>query len=297
MPYRPMFSAILLLALAAPGQCFEAVTAPAYDADLALPVAGRIAKVGVRAGDTVEPGALLAQLDDAEAQALVALARADAQNDAEVQSARQRLEIAKMHEDEAKARHALGGPAPEAAESQRAQADVNAALQRQAAAAAQFTLAQTRLAQCALHAPAAGVVEELRVTEGQYIPAGQKLVRLVSTRTLIAEVPVPSERADGLIVGGPAWVTPRQSAPPAPGSPAPVPAATPGTGRIIFVASVLNPITDTRLVRVEIDNAGAKLAAGARVDVAFTDPQPPVSRPADKSGPTVPPVPAPTESK
>jgi len=112
-----------------------------------------------------------------------------------------------------------------------------------------------------LVAPTAGVLTEIGVREGQAVPAGTPLLRINGDRTLWVEVAAPPAVAGDLQPGAEAWLAFE---------------AWPGerfAGRIEAVLPQVDPATRSRRVRVVVDNADGRLAAGmfASVQLAGAD--------------------------
>lgn len=176
-------------------------------ADVAAFYAGRLTAVHVRVGDTVQQGAVLAELDPVDAKQQIAQARAQAKAAAaEEQRARverdaalreaERLEplardklISELEIDKQRARAAS------------LSAGVEAAAASGAEARARVDLLERRVIESKVRAPFAGRIAERAVDPGAIVAAGAKLVRLVATSPLRVRFDVPEQDVPSLRVG------------------------------------------------------------------------------------------------
>jgi len=124
----------------------------------------------------------------------------------------------------------------------------------------ELRLAEARLEQFTLRAPFDGTVGRLDVSTGQVVDSQNPILRLIRSEELWIDANIPTERTYELGTGSSAWVTSKSGND-----------AAPIEGRIESLSSVIDPKTDTRLVRVKIQNLGG-LLVGAHVTVAFTPP-------------------------
>lgn len=260
-------SALLVLALvsACYGQQHKAFTAAADDRELAFTVGGRVLEVPVKEGERVEQGQPLIVLDDEEGALLVELYRLRAESDVKVRAAAAELDQKRtdLKRVESLRERDAAGPY----ELERAQLEVligelaleDARFNREDLQQ-QLTVYEARHRQHTLRAPIAGVVDRVVPQQGESVEPLKPVLRLVNTDTLWIETPVPTDQTLSLKVGDPAWV--RYALP---GQEKPV------QGRIIHIASVADPTSQDRLVRVELPNPDG-LPAGAHVTVSLTAP-------------------------
>ena len=217
-----------------------------HDAQLGFKVGGRLARVAVRVGDRVGAGALLAELDDAEAQAQVAAAEAQAR------AAQSSLTLAQDAE-----RRTLplvkAGTLPEANGVQSSEQRQLAAAQLDAARA-QHALTRAALTNHTLKAPFAGTITLAPTGIGAVVNPGQPLFGLVDTTALKLATTVSEEDANLLEKGAEVRVS-------ASGSEV--------KGKVSAVLATLDAHTRRVPVVVDFDNtkpaAGATLRAGAFV--------------------------------
>ncbi len=139
-------------------------------AELAFPVAGRVASVAVEVGDRVRPGQVLATLDLQPLQAQLAAAQADV-----ARSEALRTE-ARLRADRVQRAHAAG--ATSGSEASGVQAELAAAEAAHRAASAQRDAAAWSLEHAALRAPLAGVVAARAVEVGQAAGPGAPVLTI-----------------------------------------------------------------------------------------------------------------------
>jgi RND family efflux transporter MFP subunit len=146
------------------------------DTRLSAEIAGRVLTIPVRVGDTVEAGALVAELDCADHQS--ALARAEAVYLAAV--ARQEYADARLANAERLAENR--SIATEELDQRTVEAKTSPAeVQR---TAAERTAAERNVAKCTLRAPFAGVVVERLANVGDYAVVGTPVVRLLDQENI-----------------------------------------------------------------------------------------------------------------
>ena len=244
---------------------FDATTRAAQDVTMAFTVSGRIAALRVKPGAKVQAGQVLIELDDAEQRAAVALRRLEADSDIGLRLATQRLELEKIEQQrfeqraDRKSAESLDSTAAQAAY-QLANLELEQAQMRIEQAKLQLRLAEARLDQFALRAPFDGIVERIDASTGQVVNSQTPILRLLQSDELWIDANVPTEQTYDLNTGSSVWVRAKRGDQPAPIE-----------GRIETLSSVVDPQTDTRLVRVKVPNRG-ELLVGAHVTVAFAPP-------------------------
>ncbi|MBP6319150.1 MAG: efflux RND transporter periplasmic adaptor subunit [Rubrivivax sp.] len=263
--------------------------------------AGRVSKVLVDVGDTVQAGQLLAEMDPvdlnerasaldasiARAASVVAAAQAqrrDAQARSELAgiTARRYVELG--------AQNFMSAGAVEAKQQEQASAnaavsaaDANVAAARQDAqrfAAERAGLRQQR-DNVRLLAPAAGVVITRDAEAGSTVVAGQAVLRLIEPASLWIRVRLDQGRSAGLAAGLPASIELRSK----PG--------TRLTGKVARVEATSDSITEERVALVSLDSLPTGLTTGELAEVtlalpatapAVLLPNPAVQRQADQVG-------------
>ena len=255
-------------------------------------IQGRIKKILVEAGDRVEAGQIIMELEPGESapnyQAAVEgvnVAKDDYQN------ALKQLDIAKAKRDSAKTNYDLvskyvprvqelfdqGGVAQVRLDevTQKAEAaknDLISAEQEVATAEVQINQAQTNIRQAqaqadaasvstgfkTIKAPIAGIVDDFPVKEGAYVSAGQSVVaRITQSDDLFLNIQVPSNRANQLKLGLPLDLID------------PTSKEKLSTGELTFISPTVNRENQTILARARFDNEG-ELRNGEYVQARLT---------------------------
>lgn len=248
-------------ALAAP--LVEAVARARHDLDLGFTVRGRVAQVLVQPGARVDAGAVLVRLDDRDGAAAIRLYEIRAASTIEVESAEAEWRLAENEARRIGDAMERQGAAPFEVERARLEAKrrmLAHEFARQRREEARLQLEQARLVheRYELRAPIAGVVEEVVVEAGEMVEEVRPVVRLVATDPLRVDAPAPLGVAAGLTPGAPAWVVFKSS-------------GAMVEGRVVHVASIADPGSETRLVRIDVPNPGGE-PAGSHVAVSFVPP-------------------------
>ncbi|MCC6579217.1 MAG: efflux RND transporter periplasmic adaptor subunit [Phycisphaeraceae bacterium] len=271
---RWMLATACLLAM--PGMLFgatsadspvEAVTKARYDLNLGFIVGGKVATVHVKPGDPAKAGDVLIELEDKEGLATMEIWKFRAESEVAIHAARAKQELSKV--EEAKTRELVGKNAAAAFELTRAEIQskidglsVDNAIQDQDEAKRQLAVYRARHENFTLKAPTDGLVEEIIVNPGEMVESLKPVLRLVVTNPLWIDAAVPMQQTVSLKVGDPAWVA----------------SIIDGEnvmkqGKIIHIAQVADPASDTRLVRVELPNPEHQ-PAGGQVKLRWSPPEP-----------------------
>jgi HlyD family secretion protein len=247
--------------------------------------AGRVQRVLVDVGDTVQPGQLLAEMDPVDLDARVlaldaSLAHAaSAQSAAQAQladaTARRDLATGNLRRNEDLARQsfisagALEGRQQELAS---AAAAVHAAQANLAGMGQDTTrLKAERIAvvqqrgNVRLLAPAAGVVTSREAEPGSTVVAGQAVLRLVDPASLWVKTRFDQGRAPGLAVGQVAEVVLRSQV------------RSPVAGQVARLELLADAVTEERLAQISLDGgvpAGVSVGEMAEVTVQLPSPAP-----------------------
>jgi multidrug efflux pump subunit AcrA (membrane-fusion protein) len=201
--------------------------------------AGATTRLLVEEGDAVEPGQVLAQLDDREARlgverAKVQLAEAEQAYTSLVRLDKQEAELAmrsaELAAEEARDQHrraasmaSRGLISQQDLEAKRTRRDTTEVLAEQGRvrllyktiddarfrferAKTELQEAQLRLQYTTVKAPFAGVISQRRVTQGQYVQKNQHLFTIVDTQRLLARTYLPEKFSRGVAVGQEAYV-------------------------------------------------------------------------------------------
>jgi len=229
---------------------------PTHVANVLPPLTGKVVELKVGLGDYVSRGQLLAVLDSGDL----------AQAYADVEKARDALDLAKKGLDRARAVQAAGGNAIK--DLQAAQSSYNQTL-------AEFNRAQTRLAAIGgaqgsatqhpmqITAPTAGYITALSVSPGTYVNDSTAAIMTISNlQSVWITANVPESDAGTVAKGQ--QVNAELS-------------AYPGRvfhGAVSFVSPVLQPDTRRDLVRTVFANADGKLKPNMYANVSIAVPQP-----------------------
>ncbi len=222
-------------------------------ARLSARVDGLVVRVLVDAGDQVEAGAVLLELDDALAALALERARAQsAQFQAEVDEAERLLrEAARLAESRSIAATEV--------------ANREAALVLSQAALAAATAAQREQAELVrrhvLTAPFAGIVTDRLTEVGEWVSRGTAVLNLVALDRLRIDLQAPQERFDDIREGAAVAI---------------ISDARPGiglTGRVQAKLPVSDPSSRSFLVRVLIDDAEAALLPGTSAQARIRQPE------------------------
>ena len=255
-------------------------------------IQGRIKKILVEAGDRVEAGQTIMELEPGESAPnyQAAVERVNVAKD-DYQNALKQLDIAKAKRDSAKTNYDLvskyvprvqelfdqGGVAQVRLDevTQKAEAaknDLISAEQEVATAEVQINQAQTNIRQAqaqadaalvstgfkTIKAPIAGIVDDFPVKEGAYVSAGQSVVaRITQSDDLFLNIQVPSNRANQLKLGLPLDLID------------PTSKEKLSTGELTFISPTVNRENQTILARARFDNEG-ELRNGEYVQARLT---------------------------
>lgn len=168
-------------------------------ADVAAFYTGRLTAVTVRVGDTVEKGAVVAELDPVDAQQQIAQARAQVKAAAaEEQRARVERDAALKEAErlEPLAKDKLISELQidqQRAKAKALEAGVESAAASGAEARARVSLLERRVIESKVRAPFSGRIAQRFVDPGAIVQAGAKLVRLVAVSPLRVRFEVPEQ--------------------------------------------------------------------------------------------------------
>lgn len=231
---------------------------------------GLLTQIAVAEGEQVAEGQVLAVLDDriarrklAEAETEREQIEAELANDLRIQYAEKALEVARA--ELARSEDSIAEFAGSISQSQldverltveklllerrqavhdRRQQEFLLQMKEHAVAAARLDLQLHEL-----RAPIAGVVVLVRAEQGEWVEAGQPLVRLIATDRLRAEGFADAESILPFEQGDPVRLTVDTS-------------ATPVAGQLRLISPEVDPVTRQVRVWAEIDNRQGKLRAG-----------------------------------
>jgi RND family efflux transporter MFP subunit len=247
----------------------KADTKPCRDVTMAFTIATEVQEVVALGGQVVKKGDLLVRARDDEQVAVVEGQKLQAENLNRIHNAELQKELADLTYNRMKQASAGGGANPmeldqrriEAASAAVAVAQENTTHDLEVKRLAQ---AEGLLSRYRLNAPWDGIVEEVRVEAGQGVRESDPVVRVVDIKQLWLEPFTPTQETIrlGLKQGAKAWVLVSL-----PDKPMYV------EGRVLYVSPVADSVSQTRRVRVEIDNPEG-WPAGTPAMVRFTEPGP-----------------------
>jgi HlyD family secretion protein len=194
--------------------------------DIASKLAGRVAQVRVKEGDTVERGELIAELDTAELRAQFAAAKAAAQRaiatiaraEADIAIRKAELDLAEVETQRAAHLEQTSAGTRAELERRRAQSLVSAAqiegsraalVEAKAtreAADAQVAQIQAMLDDSELHTPVSGRVEYKLVQSGEVVAAGGRLVTMLDLSDVYMTVFLPTGASGRVALGSAARI-------------------------------------------------------------------------------------------
>jgi len=261
-----MSIAVLVLGLVAPAaqaEWIEGITVARYDLELGFEINGVVADVPVEPGDRVRAGDVLVSLNSKDVRARAELLKLRAESTYEVDSALAEWELAKIEHEQMVQAHQRGGVMEAevkraALEMERKRLALELFRQRQEEARLQFQQAEIDLERYVLRAPRDGIVEDVAVSKGETVREVTPVLRFVVVSSLRVEVPTPGHIASTVQVGDRAMVDWD-----GPGGDEPV------EGRVVQVATVSDPASTLRQVRIELENPTGR-AAGDVVLVEFS---------------------------
>ncbi len=242
----------------------EAVTRPSEDVTLSFVRPGRIEKITVKEGDTVEAGKPLAQQDDTADLVQLEQLKAQAEDPTRIKAAEAQADQKKVDLD--KTQELFKKNVATKFELDHAKLDVTIA--ELSLALAKFQQVQDKrkhaeavilVDRMTLKSPIAGRVEQLYVQRGESVDALEKVARVVRINPLWVDVPVPMGEAKDIRPEHEAKVTFDSGD-----------SAVTVMGKVIHVAAVADAASGTRTVRVEVANDFKPARpAGERVKVSF----------------------------
>lgn len=230
--------------------------------ELGFAIDGRIDEVLVAPGMRINQGDLLIRLFTPEKESQLRLLELRAQSTLEADAAAAELEVSKIRLARLEEALQRGGAndlelRQQLAETERSRLAVDLFKQRQREAQYQFTETMQRYRQYALESPITGIVDVVIAEVGEPVQAGRPVLRVVNTSRLIIDAAVPTARSLSIRLGDVVRIHPQLDN-----------HTSTITGHVTHVASVADPASDTRIVRVELENPGT-LPGGINVIVEF----------------------------
>lgn len=271
MPARVLILTLALtLSQTAAAEGFECLLEPWQVVEVRAPVDGMIASISVQRGDTVRQGQPLAQLQSGVEQATLEVARFRAGMEAQVATARSRLEYTQrklVRLTQMEKENFMSAQARDEAEAEKrlAEAELQSATESREMARLELVRAQEALALRTLVAPFNGVVVDRMLNPGDLAEAGsgrKAVLKVAQVDPIRADVPLPAALFGKVRVGSRAAVT-----------------AQVGGRRFEARVSQVDPVIDaasgTFVVRLEVRNAQGAVPAGSRCTAGIDGLAPP----------------------
>ena len=251
----------------------DAQTSLIKNAFIAAPLPGVVSSVDVQEGDQVQADAVLVRLreDLAEkelvaAKAALDAARMESDNDVNLRYAKRTLQVREHEMQQSRlANQAYPGAVSDfeleeirlkvdqaALAIEQAQHDLMvaaaAAVEKQAA----VSIAQTRLEQHTVRTRVEGMVAEIDVQPGEWVEAGEPIVRILSLDPIRVEGFVDGKTHGPQLVGRAVQFTPAGAN-----------NGEPLRGRVTFVSPEMHPVTGQVRLWATVDNPDGKIGSGA----------------------------------
>lgn len=185
---------------------FEGIAYPSKQVVLNAPIDGKLTTINFEEGETVNAGALLAQMDDAEQRVVVASAKLQSESEAEINRARFALDEAVILLDRATETYEKDAASEwEVRRAQlqkdQAEADLQIARDRKALAGANLELEEARLNRLQLLAPFDGEVIERNAEPGSTLTQTDPVLAVAALDPLEAHINLPVSIFDNLKIG------------------------------------------------------------------------------------------------
>lgn len=258
-----LFSATLAAVPArAEMQTFDCVAEPAQRVQVGSPVTGLLAQVKVGRGDEVKRGDELARLESTVEEANVALATAQANARASLESQRTRLELAQANLDRSLKLVNSGAVTQSKLEELEAivaiaRRDLDTEELRLRFAAIELERQQALLARQSIRSPLDGVVVEQNLRAGEFVRQDSAVLTIAQTDPLHVEAYVPTALWGKVAKGSRGTVSLEQ------------PAETRIDAEVTVVDRIFDAASGTFGIRLALPNPGGAIPAGQRCKVSF----------------------------
>lgn len=269
---RPLFTAVILAfgiaagarANEAPGPDYACQIEPRQTVDVRSSVDGVIDRLYVHRGDDVKRGELVATLESGPERAALAVARARAGMQGEVDAAQAKVDLTRKkweRAEELRKKNFISENKRDEAEEEYKLAleQLREAREKQHLAALEVRSAEQALAERSIRSPVNGIVAQIMLRPGDLLSSNQKdpVMRLVQVDPLNVELILPFSRFGQIKPGERAEVFPQ----------APV------GGRYLAKVEVVDPVvdaaSDTFGVRLRLPNPHDRVPAGIECRVRF----------------------------
>ncbi len=278
LPPRPMLAlllALLPLGPVAAQEVFDCVIEPSLTLRLGSPLTGIVAAIEAERGDFVQRGQVVARLESSVEEASLALARARALSNAEIEARRARQDQQRSELGRAARLHERSVVSTQRLEELRANvqiaaSEVGLAELNRRMAALEVSRAEALLEQRTIRSPVTGVVTGRNLGPGEYIHFDNFILSVAQMDPLHVETFLPVRLHGQVRLGTVATVRPD---PPVGGS---------FTAEIRVMDEVFDAASGTFGVRLSLPNPNRVLPGGVRCKVEF-----------GTAAPVAPPAPAP----
>ena len=266
------------------------------DIDVPAEVVGRVAAVEVKEGEVIRQDQILVQLTDLRAKEDVVRAQSELEishieraNDVERRYAQKNLDVQLQELARSTAANQMYDNSVSLTEVRRlellveqsrlsiekAEQDQAAAAAREGLKAAELRLAELNLGLHTISSPSNGMVVTVYRQPGEWVNAGDPVVRVVQLDHLRVEAFVAAEVPSELLLGRTATfvVARRRGLTVGESDAVNISADTDYAGKVVFVSPELNPVTGQYRIWAEIDNRDGKLRPGMRGRLSVDDGQ------------------------
>jgi membrane fusion protein (multidrug efflux system) len=260
------FGTFLLIATTsscmAQARTFDCLLEPRQRIKLATPIAGVLKEVPVDRGDVIHKGDVLARLESGVEKALLDLAEARAESDANIKSREARLKF--LTKKRERTMELQGKGAASTAALDEVESDYGMALEDLRDAKSNLRIAQLDVVRAAevlkmrsIVSPIDGVVAERNLLGGEYAYEQAPIMTIAQINPLNVEVFVPIALYDTINIGMEAIVSAEQ----------------PVGGQYTATVEVVDPLIDSRSgtfgIRLLLPNPNNKIPAGLRCKIEF----------------------------
>ncbi len=243
---------------------YKADTKPSRDVTMQFTFSAEVREINVVGGQRMKKGDVLMRARDAEVVSAIARQRDKAQNDLEVQGAEQQLKLAEFKLSMIELSKTFSPTEYEDAKNAVTIARLQRDQTKKNRIQEDLTLkqAESQHERYWLEAPFDGTIEEVMVDVGEGVTEQTKVLRIVNTEKMWLDPYAKTNETIRLALqeGSAAWVLIDM-----PDAPKLV------RGKVLYVSPVADSVSQTRRVRVEIDNPRG-WPAGTQTLVRFTEP-------------------------
>lgn len=245
-----------------PPKLHDCVIEPRSTVALGSPAEGILAEIFVSKGDKVSEGMPLARLDAEMEEITAELARAKAENKADLDSRREQLAFRRKELERLKSMHAKKSASERdydqaVVERRLAQFSLESARVQYEITKIEHRRAQAMLRRREIHAPLDGVIVDIAMSPGEYVHEQSVLLSVAELDPLYVEVFLPVSEYGTVTTGMLAEVSPEQ------------PIGGTYSAQVVVVDRLFDAASRTFGVRLELANKDYKLPAGLRCTLKY----------------------------